>query len=664
MFNYIKKKYNNLNISNKTSLSFVTITLFVSLIFYFVLPSLLNYPPNTINTSFDREVSVIYYVFQYIIAVIGIVSIFVIYFKISLRPIDKWQKNRSENITEIANIRNKCLSFPYKLYITVVIFPVVIVCTVLQLTGSHPAILLFKIGILILSFATLVASLFLIISKNILYPVLNETSSYVDNNFSKTKLSLKVKLVFQLFPGILVTALLISLIGYSRLTVEKGDLLNNYYSTTLNTYTSSSINLNSLFDSFKGSLIGENDFIFIEDSNGIITTSNNSSLSHFFVKYMHELSKEHNNRVYEAYTIDAQGVIKEFSHNNQTYTLGIYYEIVSPSVLYYFLFSSGALFLFNLLILIYITKSMENDIKLVVHGLDGIISNHNEIKDTNLPITSDDILGELVISFNKIQELTKNNINQIHSNQDLLMEKERLASLGQLIGGIAHNLKTPIMSIAGASEGLKDLVKEYDSSISDPDVNVNDHHEIAKDMDEWIEKIKTHTSYMSDIITAVKGQAVNLSDEDQNTFSLEELIKRVNILMRHELKNALIDLNVKMNTNCTFNLTGNVNSLVQVINNMISNSIQAYNGKTNEKIDLIISKDNNKIIISIQDYGCGMSKEVKYKLFKEMVTTKGKNGTGLGLFMSYSTIRAHFNGNITFESEENKGTKFDIILPI
>ena len=59
-----------------------------------------------------------------------------------------------------------------------------------------------------------------------------------------------------------------------------------------------------------------------------------------------------------------------------------------------------------------------------------------------------------------------------------------------------------------------------------------------------------------------------------------------------------------------------------------------------------------------------MPDEVQDKLFKEMITTKGKNGTGLGLFMSYSTIRGHFNGNITFESELGKGTVFHVILPL
>ena len=70
------------------------------------------------------------------------------------------------------------------------------------------------------------------------------------------------------------------------------------------------------------------------------------------------------------------------------------------------------------------------------------------------------------------------------------------------------------------------------------------------------------------------------------------------------------------------------------------------------------------MILSIKDYGCGIPQKVKDKLFKEMVTTKGKNGTGLGLYMSYSTIKAHFNGDIIVESEEGKGTTFKILIPI
>lgn len=270
-------------------------------------------------------------------------------------------------------------------------------------------------------------------------------------------------------------------------------------------------------------------------------------------------------------------------------------------------------------------------------------------------------LGSLVLLKDVTQHIL--DMKTIEDNQSMLMEKERLASLGQMIGGIAHNLKTPIMSIAGATEGLSDLTKEYDSSIGDPEVTNEDHHAIVKDMDEWIKKIREYTEYMSNVITAVKGQAVNFSDETSDSFTINESIKYVDVLMKHELKNALINLNIHMLTDPNITIKGNINSFVQVVNNMISNAIQAYNGQENKSIDFTINKVDDNILFIIQDYGSGIPQKVQDKLFKEMITTKGKNGTGLGLFMSYSNIRAHFNGNITFESKEGEGTKFIISIP-
>ena len=271
-------------------------------------------------------------------------------------------------------------------------------------------------------------------------------------------------------------------------------------------------------------------------------------------------------------------------------------------------------------------------------------------------------LGILVLFKDITQHIE--DINDIQNKQDQLIEQERLASLGQMIGGIAHNLKTPIMSIAGASEGINDLIKEMDASIGNPVVTEQDFHDIAKDMYEWNNKIKSYTEYMSDVITAVKGQATELSNDTKFTFAISEVFKRVEILMRHELKNAVVYLNSSIETDENTVLKGDINSLVQVINNMISNAIQAYNGKPEQKIDLTAYTDENHLIIRIKDYGPGLPKKVKDKLFKEMVTTKGKNGTGLGLYMSYSNIKAHFNGNITFETEDGKGTTFNIILPL
>ena len=244
----------------------------------------------------------------------------------------------------------------------------------------------------------------------------------------------------------------------------------------------------------------------------------------------------------------------------------------------------------------------------------------------------------------------------------IVLERERLASLGQLIGGIAHNFKTPIMSIAGGLEGIKDLVEEYRCSIGDDEVTPEDHREIASEMKEWIDKIKPYCSYMSEIISTVKGHTVSVNESSNLGFSIKELLKRVEILMEHELKMHQCRMKMHLELDTKTLIGGEINNLVQVINNLISNAIEAYNNGGGI-IDIFMVKKGQNIEIRVKDYGMGIPDKVKKKLFKEMITTKGKNGTGLGLYMSYSTIKGKFGGSMWIESEEGKGSEVCISIP-
>ncbi len=267
-----------------------------------------------------------------------------------------------------------------------------------------------------------------------------------------------------------------------------------------------------------------------------------------------------------------------------------------------------------------------------------------------------------IILFKDITEQRKS-FELIQKAQAQLIESEHLVSLGQLVGGISHNLKTPIMSISGGLEGIRDLIKEYEESIGDPSVTQEDHMEIAKDMREWIDKMKSYCAYMSDIISTVKGQAVQLTASTTDKFILKELLKRIDILMNHELKSSSCKMVLDCRLDMQTEIKGEVNSLVQVINNLISNSIEAYAGNEG-KIDFIISQKDNMVQFEVRDSGTGMSEDTKNRLFKEMITTKAKHGTGLGLYMSYSTIRGKFGGKMWFESEIGKGAVFYIEIPL
>lgn len=663
----LKNKWENISISNKLILYFIVIFGMFSVLLYYIIPIILNYPPGAINSEFDREVSILYYKYQFLLVVLGIIIFFTLYLKIALKDIDKWWKNKTTDSNVIRRIRKKALSFPFSLYIYMEIFPTCILVFILSSTGSHPEILLFKLGTIIFSFATLIASIFLVLTKKTFYSLLVYTSDYCDTNIMpKNNKSLKFKLVFQIFPSVLVTALILSLVGYYRLTIEKGSLLNSYYRSSLNTELeaiSENPTIENIYNLLNKYFKEDSTFCFVENPDGSINTSNGTELSHFFVKYMHDLAEEHNNTVYETYTIDSQAVIQKVNYNGEIYTIGIYFEISSFSTFLLLFEIALILLVFSIFIIYYSASSLVSDIRNVSKGLHDIIDN-NVGASAKLPITSDDELGELENALNKVQTLNNNHITQIQENQNMLMEKERLASLGQLIGGISHNLKTPIMSISGAAEGLTDLINEYDKSIGDLEVTEDDHHAIANDMREWITKIHEYTEYMSDIITAVKGQAVALSENQTDSFTIDELFKRVNILMKHELKKASLIFDVEIQTLPNTLLQGDINSLVQVINNLITNAIQSYNGEKNKTVTLIAQKSDNNLVISVSDKGCGIPDDVQKKLFKSMITTKGKNGTGLGMFMSYSTIRGHFNGDLTFTSKVGEGTTFNIIIPL
>jgi signal transduction histidine kinase len=275
-------------------------------------------------------------------------------------------------------------------------------------------------------------------------------------------------------------------------------------------------------------------------------------------------------------------------------------------------------------------------------------------------ITKGNHLGTIVL-FKDITQ-NKKDLQTIKENQAILMEKERLASLGQLIGGIAHNLKTPIMSISGAIEALKDLVFEYHLSINDNEVTLEDHQEIAEEMLSWLEKIKPHCSYMSDIITTVKEQAMQTPRNSNQSFTVDEVVKRVDLLMNHELKKFHCNLVTDFKVDGDIQLQGDINSLVQVFDNIIINAIHSYEGGSGD-IDFKIFLEDNMVVFAIRDYGRGIPEEIKNKLFREMVTTKGKQGTGLGLYMSYANIKGRFGGNITFESEIGEGTTFYVSIP-
>ena len=647
----MKKIFNKIPTNMKLTLACVAGLIIIGLMYFPLIPKLLNYPPDSINNDFQIKVNFFHYTTQYASIVSFAIITFLIVLPILFRKVNKIDNitnfDLNKNSKELLPIIKTCFNFPIFMLLVFLILPPLLVFIGLILLKQEFVFSL-KTTFIIFSMCALLALLIYSFSRFLFEKVLKKIK--ITDNMYGIRVNLKNKLLLQLLPLLLFTIVFTFLILYSQLTEIKGDSLNDYYTQTLvskieDTNLKSVDEAKQMLESID--LRSPDDFIFILSADGD-TYYSETELSDFFKTYIFDFEEKHPGHTYEYYGNPVQGSYIRENINGEDWILGIRYSVFTNDTLFSIIPLFTIVICVNLFFIVVISVNYGNELKVIADGLSSISRNSSNYMTSKLPVYSNDEIGDLTIAFNRIQDLTNSYIKQLHDNQDTLMEKERLASLGQLIGGIAHNLKTPIMSISGAAEGLTDLIKEYDASIDNPQVNSQDHHDIAKDMSSWVSKIKDYTSYMSDIITAVKGQAVT------------------DILMKHELKNALIYLRVSVNVPENTTLNGDINSLVQVINNMISNSIQAYDGKPEQNIDLSVSfaDDNKNIVIAVKDYGPGLSDKVKSKLFNEMITTKGKNGTGLGLYMSYSTIKAHFNGDIKFESEDGKGTTFYIILPL
>lgn len=244
----------------------------------------------------------------------------------------------------------------------------------------------------------------------------------------------------------------------------------------------------------------------------------------------------------------------------------------------------------------------------------------------------------------------------IRQTQKQLVERERLASLGELASGVAHDINTPLSTLQSCFY----LINEISMQCIVPDMDESLKNKIelilenAKDGTDVCAKI-------AKIVNSVRNHTRNLSGENIQEFYVINVLEDLNILLNHQLKQS--DCELIINENDKTLIKGDPGKLSQVLTNIITNAVQAYNGKPGI-IESNIDRKDNKLIISVSDNAGRIPKDFQGGIFKNILTTKGTQGTGLGLYFSYSIITGHFGGDMWFETEEGKGTTFYIKIPI
>jgi two-component system NtrC family sensor kinase len=266
-------------------------------------------------------------------------------------------------------------------------------------------------------------------------------------------------------------------------------------------------------------------------------------------------------------------------------------------------------------------------------------------------------------------------LSELKSTQVQLIQSEKMASLGELTAGIAHEIQNPLNFVNNFSEVTNELIDEMNAEIEKGDLK--EAKLIAHDIKQNLEKINHHGKRADAIVKGMLQHSRSSSGVKEPT-DINALADEYLRLAYHGLRAKDKSFNATMKTDFDESI-GKINIVPQeigrVILNLINNAFYAAsqpskgglsNSDSNKIPTVWVStkKDGNKILISVRDNGPGIPESIKEKIFQPFFTTKPTGqGTGLGLSLSYDIIKAH-GGEIKVESKEEKGTIFIITLAV
>lgn len=255
-------------------------------------------------------------------------------------------------------------------------------------------------------------------------------------------------------------------------------------------------------------------------------------------------------------------------------------------------------------------------------------------------------------------------LEKLHQFQDQLVESGKMASLGDMVAGVAHEVNTPIGLGVTASTLLSDRLLEMKEHFDNKTLKSSQLKRFFNEGQENVGIIYRNLKRAAELISSFKKVAVDQSSEDIRQFNMNELISEVLLTLAPQIKNTPF----KIDVDCPENLViwskpGPIN---QVLINLILNSIlHAFENRDAGTITITITLLENDLNISFKDDGRGIDESIKDKIFEPFTTTKrGSGGSGLGLHLVYNLVTQALGGNITIESEQDQGTEFNIIFPL
>jgi two-component system NtrC family sensor kinase len=261
------------------------------------------------------------------------------------------------------------------------------------------------------------------------------------------------------------------------------------------------------------------------------------------------------------------------------------------------------------------------------------------------------IIGTLMITRMIVAQQDRSNREQAQLNEELI-QSSKMAALGKLAAGVAHEVNNPLAVIREKAGWMRDLLEEEDVKASPNFMEFEDA----------VDKIEQHVERAGNVVHRMLGFARRM-EPVCNDLYINDVIKQTTAFLDNEIRFRNIELVWNLAPDLP-TIQSDASQIQQVILNLFNNAIDAIGRNGHIIVTTGFDPDSEMVSISLRDDGPGMEKDVQKRIFDPFFTTKKVGeGTGLGLSISYSIINK-LGGNIRFESEVGQGTEFVIHLPV
>ncbi len=270
--------------------------------------------------------------------------------------------------------------------------------------------------------------------------------------------------------------------------------------------------------------------------------------------------------------------------------------------------------------------------------------------------------GEL--EMRKAKDAAEAALRNLRETQNSLIEAEKLAALGRLVAGVAHEVNNPVGISLTVASSLERKSALFAAEVARGDLKRSSLNDFLATSRDAASQLVANLNRAAELITSFKQVAADRNYSDQRIFDLGDLTEQVVMSLRPGLRKHNLTLTVDCQPNLTMN--SYPGPYGQVLTNLFLNSVaHAFPDGKPGTVDIQVresGKDNVEILFS--DNGCGMSLDVRRRAFDPFFTTRrDQGGTGLGLHIVYSIVTNRLGGRLDLDSQPGGGTRIQIILP-